>query len=269
MKPLSLQQLKETELDLLLRFDAFCTRHGIRYFLSNGTLLGAVRYGGFIPWDDDVDVLVPRADYDRLLALFEDDDTYRLFAPERNAAYRFPFAKLCNMHTRKTEPNYNNGLPLGVDMDIFPLDAWAQDPAAAKKEAARMGRIIFLLGLSKMRRADSASPLKRGVKTVAMGLCRLWGSRRYVKRLLALARRPGGASPLLGCKCWCIYGEREILPAEVFADAVPVSFEGHSLPAPVGFHAYLTSLYGDYMPEPPPEKRRTHHSFTATSLRPD
>ena len=87
MKELTLQEIKEIELDILKMFDSFCTENNIRYFLSHGTLLGAIRYKGFIPWDDDVDLLVPRKDYNRLLDLFQDSEQYQLFAFEKNQEY--------------------------------------------------------------------------------------------------------------------------------------------------------------------------------------
>lgn len=83
MRELSLQETKETELELLKLFHNFCIENHIRYFISHGTLLGAIRYKGFIPWDDDVDLLVPRKDYDRLISIFQDNDRYKLFAFEK------------------------------------------------------------------------------------------------------------------------------------------------------------------------------------------
>ena len=143
MKKLSLQEVQQIEFDLLKRFDAFCKENEIRYFLSNGTLLGAVKYKEFIPWDDDIDVLVPRDDYNRLLHLFNDDEKYQLFAFEKNENYRFPFAKFCNMTTRKEENNIDNGVILGVDIDIFPLDAWDSESHKAKREAHHICKKIF------------------------------------------------------------------------------------------------------------------------------
>ena len=99
MKELSLNELKEIELETLKMFHAFCVEHNIRYFLAYGTLLGAIRYKKFIPWDDDVDLLIPREDYDRLLTLFQDNEKYKLYSFERNPDYLFTFAKLCVMTT--------------------------------------------------------------------------------------------------------------------------------------------------------------------------
>lgn len=264
MEELSLQELKDIELGLLEQFDSFCKENNIRYFLSHGTLLGAVRYKKFIPWDDDVDLLVPRADYNRLIAAFQDNERYRLFSVERNPAYRYPFAKLCDMSTRKEEFHYNNGVELGVDIDIFPLDAWDDDLQKAKEEARRIKRNMFGLGLSKLDKPDSLNPAKRAVKGVIMVFAKMLGSRHFLQNILKEGCKEGQQGKnYLGCKVWCVYGERGIIPAEVFAETIEMEFEGKKYPAPKGYDTYLTCLYGDYLPEPPKEKQKTHHVFRA------
>ena len=264
MKELSLQELREIELSLLKKFDAFCAENNIRYFLSNGTLLGAVKYNGFIPWDDDVDVLVPRDDYERLVELFCDDERYKLFAFEKNSDYRYPFAKLCDMQTRKVELNFDNGVQLGVDIDIFPLDNWNDSLYAAKKEMRYIYNNIFYLSLEKMQKPDSLNPGKRIMKRIMMSVCKIFGGKFFIKRIVRKSCAANGTnSEYAGCKSWCIYKEKEIIPSEVFSQAVDVDFEGVKFPAPVGYDVYLRSLYGDYENDPPVEERRTHHGFKA------
>lgn len=267
MKELSLQELKEIELEILKAFHSFCVENNIRYFLSNGTLLGAIRYKKFIPWDDDVDVLVPREDYNRLLSLFQDNERYRLFAFEKNSEYRFPYAKLCDMMTKKIEYSYDNGIELGVDMDIFPLDAWDNNLEKAKQEVKYIGNNMFYLSLTKLKKPDSLHPVKRFVKGIVMKFCKIRGSKYYIQKIIQASVNHGNKrSAYLGNKAWCVYGERDIIPAEVFADTVEVEFEGLKFPAPVDYDRYLTCLYGDYLPEPPKEKQKTHHSFKAYQL---
>ena len=264
MKQLSLREIKQIEFDLLKRFVSFCREHDIKYFLSNGTLLGAVKYHGFIPWDDDVDVLVPRADYDKLVAAFRDDERYKLCSAERNPTYGFPFAKLCDMTTRKEELNIDNGMTLGVDIDIFPLDFWDDDLSRARREVKQIHRNMFLLNLAKLARADSAHPIKRLVKWIPMFFCKLLGKRYFIRRINRLCNQPKQmGSRYVGCKSWCIYGERELIPAEVFSESVEVEFEGEHFCAPIGYDHYLRRLYGDYECDPPPEKQQTHHRYTA------
>ncbi len=267
MKELSLQEIKQVELDILKVFHSFCVENNIRYFISHGTLLGAIRYKGFIPWDDDLDVLVPREDYDRLLTLFQDNERYQLIAYEKNPDYCFPYAKLCDMTTRKVEGGYSNGMELGLDIDVFPLDNWDDDLEKAKQEVKRQQRNMFWLGLAKRQKPDSRHPLKRFVKGIVMAGCKLRGAKHYLEKIIRGANKPEQkGSRYMGGKAWNVYGERDILPAEVFAEAIELEFEGEKFFAPVGYDTFLSSLYGDYLPEPPVEKRKTHHSFKAYRL---
>ena len=111
-----IDELKKYELIVLDEIDRICKKYNIKYYLAFGTALGAIRHKGFIPWDDDVDLLIPREDYNRMISLFQDTDRYRLFAFEKNPEYKYSVAKLCDMTTRKDEFGYNNGVELGVDI---------------------------------------------------------------------------------------------------------------------------------------------------------
>lgn len=267
MKELTLQEIKKIELEILQEFDNFCKENNIRYYLSNGTLLGAVKYKGFIPWDDDIDVFVPRKDYERLFTLFEDNEHYRLFAFEKDSKYRYPFAKLCDMTTRKLEGNIDNGVTLGIDIDIFPLDTWSESYLEAKKEVIRIKKNMFFLNLTKMKKTNSVNPIKRMIQRILILLCKIYGGHRFIENILKTVRKPEGRNyPYVGCKTWCIYGEREIIPSTVFESTVDVEFEGMIFPAPIGYDTYLRSLYGDYLQDPPIEKQKTHHIFKAYRL---
>lgn len=267
MKELTLQELKEIEFNILKVFDTFCKENNIRYYLSHGTLLGAIRYKKFIPWDDDVDLLIPREDYNRMISSFKDSERYHLFAFEKDLEYRYPMAKLCDMTTRKDEFGYNNGLELGVDIDLFPLDAWDDNLKKAKQEVKYISKNMFRLGLSKLKKPDSTNPIKRFVKGIVMILCKMRGSKHYIRNIIKASHKEGQeGNNYLGCKAWCVYGAKGIIPAEVFADTVEIEFEGEKFPAPIGWDKYLTCLYGDYLPEPPKEKQKTHHGFKAYRL---
>lgn len=260
-KQMTLEQIKKTEHEILRHFKEVCEKEEISFFLSNGTLLGAVKYGGFIPWDDDIDVFVPRADYDRLMRIYQDSSRYCLFSHERNSGYKFPFAKLCDMTTRKVETNIDNGVELGLDIDIFPLDAWDNAP---EKQVQLIGSLIRKLTFVKSARADSANRFKRFAKTIVLGLTRQC-YRGYIQKIWTIARKNANdPNPVnLGCVSWCIYGEREIIPADVFASTVEVDFEGDRYPAPVGYDRYLRSLYSDYTKDLPLDQQKTHHRYQA------
>ena len=264
MKELTLQELKEIEFEILKVFDDFCKENNIRYFLAYGTLLGAIRYKKFIPWDDDVDLLIPREDYDRMITLFKDTEKYHLFAFEKDPDYRYPFAKLCDMTTRKDEFGYDNGVNLGVDIDIFPLDAWDDNIEKAKQEAKRIQRLMLCLSLTKVKKVNDPSFVKRVVKSILMVWCKTKGAKYFLREIQRESCKEGQRGNVyIGAKSWCVYGERGIIPAEAFAESVDIEFEGRMFPAPIGWDTYLTCLYGDYLPEPPKEKQKTHHVFKA------
>ena len=264
MKQLSLTEIQQIELNILQKFKAFCDSNDITYYLSNGSLLGAVKYKGFIPWDDDIDVLVPREDYDRLVRIFKDDERFCLFSYERNHKFRFPFAKLCDMSTLKIEQNTDNGIALGLDIDIFPLDNWADDIYDAKSESAKILRLIHQLDFVKLKKADCINSAKRFVKSIVMFIYKRIGSSFFVKRIIKQSRNNiMNKSSYCGCKSWPIYGEHEIIPSELFEGTTVVEFEGEKFTAPIGYDKYLRSLYGDYEHDPPESEQKTHHHFKA------
>lgn len=267
MKELSLQECKEIELGILKELDSFCKKNNIRYFISHGTLLGAIRYKGFIPWDDDIDVLIPREDYNRLVDLYEDNDHYKLYTYKKDPGFLFTYAKLCDTTTVKEEPGHKTGVPLGLDVDLFPLDAWSDDIEEAKKESRFIQKNLFRLGLTKLDKPDSVNPLKRFVKGVYMSFCKKRGSEYYLKRVMdECVKHNRGNAKYLGNKAWNVYREKDIIPAEAFSGVVEIEFEGERFPAPAGYDTFLSSLYGDYLPEPPKEKQKTHHCFKAYKI---
>jgi lipopolysaccharide cholinephosphotransferase len=260
---LSLPEIKTIAFDILKHFALFCEQNGIRFYLSNGTLLGAVKYGGFIPWDDDIDVFVPRGDYDRLIKIYENSEQYHLFSRERDLDFRFPFAKLCDMTTLKVEMNINNGVQLGVDIDIFPLDSCSKN--ILRPNTQRMLR-IYQAGciLSKITSFKEKPIYKRAM----IVCCRLLGFKFFCNNLTnVIMRDKNRGNEFKGCLAWPIYGEREFVPAEVFSEIIMVEFESEKFPAPIGYDVYLRSLYGDYKKDPPVNNQVSHHKYTAYRLK--
>lgn len=135
MDKLSLEEIQQVEADLLAEFADFCEANGLRYYLYAGTLLGAVRHKGFIPWDDDTDVMMPRPDYDRLMLMARAAGAHGHLMKPGDDGYHFHFAKWVDTRTCFVEPGVNNPDGYGVFIDIFPLDAVTPEDGAAQKQA--------------------------------------------------------------------------------------------------------------------------------------
>jgi lipopolysaccharide cholinephosphotransferase len=262
---LDMEELRKIQLEMLCEIDSFCRENKLTYYLSNGTLLGAVKYKGFIPWDDDIDILMPRKDYDSFVGKYVNTACYSLFSIERNRAYRFPFAKFCDTRTVKNEFDYNNGVQLGVDIDVFPIDSansFEDAVSTIKKSQELMNQLFW----TKIKILPSRNPVFTAIKACRILAYRAYGASRVCRRMIANAKKEVGEAAYKGCFVWPVYAEREIIPAEAFTDTVLVAFEGCQFPAPVGYDTYLRSLYGDYWQDPPPEKQKTHHDFKAYRL---
>lgn len=256
---LTLIDIKENTCKILRHFAQFCQTNNIRFYLSNGTLLGAIKYNGFIPWDDDIDVFIPRCDYDRFIETYQDNHCYKLFSRERDPKYRYTFAKLCDMDTLKVETDIDNGVQLGIGIDVFPLDSCSEHillPRVQKKiKRYQVGCI-----LSKFTSSNGKPLYKRFI----ILCCRVIGYDFFHRGLEKVINNEIAlGNQFSGCLMWPIYGKREIIPSHVFSDIIEVDFEGAKYPAPIGYDLYLRSLYGDYKKDPPLEKQKTHHSYTA------
>lgn len=268
MKELQLNEIKEIELSILRHFDAFCREHNIKYFLSNGTLLGAVKYQGFIPWDDDIDVLLPRKDYDRLMEIYPKDGNFKLLSYERDENSVFPFAKLYDISTVIKNQTRLKDYVYGVHIDILPLDVLGDDFALIAKAAEKNKRLAMKLSMSITCYMKGRSFLRTCAKTLYTICASMVGYKTYKQKFVRqMENMPKYAEgKLVGCILWSTRGKKEIFPAEIFADTVELDFEGESYPAPAGYDTYLRQLYGDYKQDPPEKMRKSHHRFTAYRL---
>lgn len=259
MAELSIREIQLSCFDVMKAFDAFCRANQLTYFLSGGTLLGAVRHKGFIPWDDDVDLMMPRADYQRMLTIPFPDANYGFFSLEAMPEYSRAWVRMTDKRTRLANTTRFTGDTMATYIDIFPIDG-----IPAGKWATRwyFARIRILDALCKCAKRNFLSPGERfsGLKKVLRVLLAPIGAHRFAVWMNRVARRyPFEGSAYRGVTMVTHYGAREKMPAEVFDHAVDVEFEGVKMPAPVGYDTYLTNLYGDYMTPPPAHRQMSDH----------
>jgi len=249
----NIQELRKIQLGILDDVHHFCEEHGLRYFLSSGTLIGAVRHKGYIPWDDDIDIYMPRKDYEVFLQTYRDTkDIYHVINPNTDSHYYYTFAKVVDLRTRMVEDE-TKGYEINVYMDIFPVD-YVSDDMVKRERVFRLKKLLYKIRRCKI---SSFNPLYSQLaywcyKSLPIPVCAI----NWLIRHLIISRVPTAtvcnlteAGPSMkGC-----------FPAEDIAETTDIEFEGKMYKTMVGYKDYLQRTYGDYMTLPPVEQRVTHH----------
>lgn len=264
MKKITTDELKKIQMDILDNIDAFCRNNNLKYYICGGTLVGAIRHNGFIPWDDDIDIILPRKDYDRFISLYSSikHSPYKLYCFELDDNFPYPFAKISDERT-VFEEEINNAVSMGVNIDVFPLEDLPDDISLRKKIYKISNCWINILTLKRL-------PLdrRRGIaKNIFLFISRLFfkiiPTQVIVKQIIKNAQSYKDNNSLyVGVVVWG-YGMKEIIKREYVSNVDYHPFEDRSYLIPSGYDKYLTNLYGNYMQLPPVEKRVSHHHFKA------
>lgn len=256
--PIDLSQLKQIQIEILDVVHAFCKKHEIRYWLDSGTLIGAVRHKGYIPWDDDIDLGMLRDDYNRFCELFNrENDRYRFHCQENDRGWCFACGKILDTSTVLCEPD-EDGVWTCVNIDLFVYDNAPDDDVLVDKMYKRRDQLMWL---HDVRLYSSVKRQKNLMKKIFLYLVNLlpqgWVERKISENSRRFAevptRRVGNFTAVV----------RIAASKDIFDSFVEIEFEGKRYLAPVGYHEWLTSLYGNYMQLPPEEKRVSHHLFVA------
>ena len=264
--PMTLIEQKAVMLNEMIKFDDFCRRNGIEYYLDAGTLLGAVRHKGFIPWDDDVDLGLPRDSFDRLFELAKANGGYlaehlRLQSAEE---ILYPFSKVSDDRTVLVEFPDQNPMECAVYMDIFPQDGVSGDGMSARFFCKRMewyGLFQWFCKYSVNAWKGCRNPAKRLLG--AIGRLTVSGSNIAPNMQNRAIRRHNKRHPLRECPYFTTLVNGEFsrrAPISCIDSFVDMDFEGHLFKVPIGYDTYLKVLYGDYMKIPPQEEWHFHHT---------
>ncbi len=261
-------ELKNVELGILKVIHRFCEARGIRYYLSGGTLLGAIRHKGFIPWDDDIDIMMPRPDYERFCQEFAAPE-HSVHTFKNDSEYYYPFAKVFDDRTLLVEDRNPKGR-MSVCVDVFPLDGLPDDDGAPKRLLRLQRRYYAVFSTLRapplFRRRSWKRQLALWVGIPLRLIPRIFRSALTRMMLYRLDREVQKTDfTLAPFACVMVWGDSlsELGPKSIYEGSSIVSFEGDTFKAMPEWDRYLRGHYGDYMQEPPPEQRVTHHDFRA------
>ena len=267
MQELTLQQIRQIELDLLIEFDKICNTNGYRYSLGGGTLLGAIRHKGFIPWDDDIDVMMPRPDYKQFINYCRNNATsFELITYNLVDGYYGLFAKISHPMTTLTDSVIKLDYNIGVNIDVFPIDGLGNSMEEAVKifKSTEFERELLNAVLWKFFfRSKTHSILLEPVRFILFLVSRLVNPKKLLNRVdKENLMHSFEKSLFAGCVCGS-YREKEIMTKETFEHYVDVEFENLKFKSIANYDEYLKKHYGNYMKLPPEEKRITHHTYKA------
>ena len=265
----TLRQLQLKELESLVYFDNFCKEYELTYFLLGGCVIGAIRHGGFIPWDDDVDIIMPRRDYERMLRLWKVEESSERFLMLKTDGKVFTgnsFATLVDTSATMIKENQKDiDVPHGIVTDIFPMDGCPD--SKFKRYLQYYHAMMYSLYITEV------VPENHGgfVRTVGSILLKLVSKREKRTKIWKKHERKMSRYAFKThkkCTELCA-GPHYMLneyPQSAFAEAEYHDFEGLSMPLPKGYDAYLKMAFGNYMEMPPEEKQVPHHDLVKLDL---
>lgn len=270
MKELSLREIQLAELNILKKIDNICSKENITYFLFWGTLIGAIRHNGFIPWDDDVDIALPRDGYNKLLNYLKNNkqDIYPLelrhYSVTKN--YIYPIARLVDT-SYKVEYFNVEDYGLGLFVDLYPLDGWGNTDKDARSIANEFKLNQTLITLSGYKHFLPSS--KNYLRTLPKYLLYLFAKHKGPNYFIGKADNMAQNNKyedckFVGCTSWEAYPQYRIDKK----DLVPIKhkFEDGYYNIPQGYDRILRNAYGNYMEFPPIEEQNPHHNYKAYKI---
>lgn len=258
------KKIWQVQLALIEQLDIVCKKYGLRYFASNGTLLGVVRHEGFVPWDDDVDIVMPREDYEKLIEVGEQEFRAPLFLQSgaNDPGYYRNYLRLRNCETTAIPlKDWNRQGHHGIFIDIFPMDGCS--PSKFRRKWQQLWVAFYnALANTYVYYPDFKNYLflRKMLYLLAKGYCNKHGYKGLVAKVEAIRSRvPFKEAEVI---YMITHGSRwMIFPKEYFAESLRRPFEYIQLPIPGAYEKILVSHYGAYMELPPKEKRGVHHEI--------
>lgn len=263
------KEIKKIELDTLIVVDKICKENNITYWLGYGTLLGSVRHNGFIPWDDDIDICMPRADFEKFRKICVDalpkNYFYQSHYTDKNYYHLFDKIRVNNTsfvesHVAGIDMNH------GVYIDVFPIDYLAKGTFQSNVQFLKC-RVLRAILYSKFLNIEARSGKKKLAAIILRVLFKPF-SKSFLWERAEKSARIRKKTPKYKCGCFFSpYGKKDFYPVSAFQHTIEWDFEGYKFRIPQKYHRVLSRLYGDYMKLPPKEKRKTIHDIVNVSTK--
>ena len=260
-----ISELRKIQMDILTYVDNICREYDVHYSMSGGTLIGAIRHKGFIPWDDDIDIMLTREDYNRLIRVMQEkfqngERRYKILTHGIDQDFKFPYAKVVDESTLIIE-DVKGCKNFGVFIDVFPIDFIPDGKCSTL--FIKQHILYYLLNIKRLRWEKGRSFLKNMLILVLQYALLPLSSDKIISKMDKVATNASMfPTKRRSCLVWG-YGKKEIVPATIHNNHIDVIFEDRKYMAIKDYDIYLTSLFGDYMQLPPEEKQVTHHDFKA------
>lgn len=260
-----LRSVQLKELDTLVYFKDFCEKNNLQFFVCGGCAIGSLRSHGFLPWDDDIDVLMPREDYERLYRMWNrTNDEQKRFRLLRTDSVMFTgniFTTIVDTETTCIKANQAHlDIPFGLMLDVFPLDGCPK--GRLKRTLQKINAMVYSLFMAQIVPEKHGGILALGSRI----LLSVFRSQKTRERIWRSAERRMtkykiSESDCITELCEGVHSMQNEYPKELFSSAVYSDFEGIKIPIPVGYDTYLTMAFGDYMTPPPNEEQIPHHDM--------
>lgn len=257
-----IREIQQMELGIMEYIHETCQKIGVKYFLAYGSLIGAVRHKGFIPWDDDMDICMLREDYEKLqdYLISNPDERYEVMSYKNNLNYVYPFMKVQDNQTYLLEEDVRIDSSMGIYVDIFPVDGYEED-SAFKDKMTRLIKKRQLSCYTFKGITNTKSLLNSLIRYISVIVFYFTNTNKYIRGIdeLAKSRKVSDYEEV----DYLIYKDmnKSVWRREWLEQVTTGTFEGKEFMIPKNYHEILTSDYGDYMQLPPVELRFSHHDF--------
>lgn len=264
-----MNQVQKHQLKMALEVDRICKKYNINYFIEGGTLLGAIRHKGFIPWDDDLDIDMLRKDYDKFIQVAQKElgEKYFLQTLDTEKNYGLPFAKIRENNTLYLEKMAQNvKIHHGIYIDIFPLDHLSNTPSKNKRIVKKMIFYRMLLLIKQKYCVKTNTNLKK-IIIIFLKIVSIFTPLSFIKRRInTIQLKYKNKDTKYVANLSSVYFDKAILEKNIVEEYVPLQFEDSTLMGLKKYDAYLKHFYNNYITPPPKNKRKNRHGIIKIEL---